>query len=323
MTARGVVKAGLLLYLGGMGCSETNFYVDLTHRFGFGEVADEVQSLFLDGKRDEAYEAIPDELVDATSLVGTEDEVAERIEQLARGRRRPPDLLAGAHGPGAAHAHDRAPRRARRRRRAGLTGDGPLGGACRGSWSRVDDALTGRACERAGSHRVSVEGLNSLSASLGEGGAGAQATRGTEPVPRRGCPASPLGGARAQSSRSVTRPLCSARSTRATRLRFCGSVLDAELLEQRPQVGLDRVDAQVQLLGDLAVGRRARERRAVLERAAERDQHALAGPARRRRRSSASPETTVVVGARRAGPGRGPRSGRSASCRRRAGAAGR
>jgi F420-dependent oxidoreductase-like protein len=79
--ARSVVKAGLLLYLGGMGSRDTNFYVDLTHRFGYGEVADEVQSLYLDGKRDQAYEAIPDELVDATSLVGTEDEVRERVER--------------------------------------------------------------------------------------------------------------------------------------------------------------------------------------------------------------------------------------------------
>src|SRR6187397_3534309 len=61
-TARSIVKAGLLLYLGGMGSRKTNFYVDLTHRFGFGDVADTVQSLYLDGKRDEAYNAIPDEL---------------------------------------------------------------------------------------------------------------------------------------------------------------------------------------------------------------------------------------------------------------------
>ncbi len=80
--ARSIVKAGLLLYLGGMGSKETNFYVDLTHRFGFGEVADTVQSLFLDGKREEAYNAIPDELVDATSLVGSEEQVAERIAKL-------------------------------------------------------------------------------------------------------------------------------------------------------------------------------------------------------------------------------------------------
>jgi F420-dependent oxidoreductase-like protein len=81
--ARNVVRAGLLLYLGGMGSRKTNFYVDLTHRFGFGEVADEVQSLYLDGKRDEAYQAIPDELVDTTSLVGTEEEVSARIDKLA------------------------------------------------------------------------------------------------------------------------------------------------------------------------------------------------------------------------------------------------
>ena len=93
--ARAVVRAGLLLYIGGMGSRETNFYVDLTHRFGFGEVADEVQSLYLDGKREEAYNAIPDELVNATSLIGSEDEVAERLDELRQDRRRPPDLLAG------------------------------------------------------------------------------------------------------------------------------------------------------------------------------------------------------------------------------------
>jgi F420-dependent oxidoreductase-like protein len=81
--ARSVVRAGLLLYLGGMGSRKTNFYVDLTHRFGFGEVADEVQSLYLDGKRDQAYQAIPDELVDATALVGSEEEVSARIDKLA------------------------------------------------------------------------------------------------------------------------------------------------------------------------------------------------------------------------------------------------
>ena len=81
--ARGLVKAGLLLYLGGMGSKKTNFYADLTRRFGFAEVADEVQSLYLDGKREEAYAAIPDELVHATAMIGTEDEVAERVKAFA------------------------------------------------------------------------------------------------------------------------------------------------------------------------------------------------------------------------------------------------
>jgi F420-dependent oxidoreductase-like protein len=81
--ARGLVKAGLLLYIGGMGSKKTNFYADLTRRFGFAEVADEVQSLYLDGKRDQAYAAIPDELVDATAMIGTEEEVAERVKRFA------------------------------------------------------------------------------------------------------------------------------------------------------------------------------------------------------------------------------------------------
>ena len=41
--ARNTVRMGLVLYLGGMGSKKTNFYVDLSHRFGFGDVADEVQ----------------------------------------------------------------------------------------------------------------------------------------------------------------------------------------------------------------------------------------------------------------------------------------
>jgi F420-dependent oxidoreductase-like protein len=79
--ARSVVKAGLVLYFGGMGSRKTNFYVDLAHRFGFGEVADEVQQRFQDGDRAGAFEAMPDEIVEATSLVGTEAEVAERVER--------------------------------------------------------------------------------------------------------------------------------------------------------------------------------------------------------------------------------------------------
>ena len=79
--AKNVVKAGLVLYFGGMGSRKTNFYVDLAHRFGFGDVADEVQRRFQDGDREGAFAAVPDEVVEATSLVGSEAEVAERVER--------------------------------------------------------------------------------------------------------------------------------------------------------------------------------------------------------------------------------------------------
>lgn len=81
--AKNIVKAGLLLYLGGMGSRETNFYVDLACRFGFEDDALKIQSLYLDGKRDEAFQAIPDALVDATSLIGSEEDVAARVERFS------------------------------------------------------------------------------------------------------------------------------------------------------------------------------------------------------------------------------------------------
>ncbi len=79
--ARNMVKAGLVLYLGGMGSRKTNFYVDLAHRYGFGDVADEVQRRFQGGDKAGAFAALPDEIVDVTSLIGTEAEVAARVER--------------------------------------------------------------------------------------------------------------------------------------------------------------------------------------------------------------------------------------------------
>lgn len=80
-TARNAVRMGLVLYLGGMGSKKTNFYVNLAHRFGFGDVADEVQALFQAGDKEGAFKALPDEMVNAVSLIGTEEEVAERLER--------------------------------------------------------------------------------------------------------------------------------------------------------------------------------------------------------------------------------------------------
>lgn len=77
--ARNVVRMGLVLYFGGMGSRKTNFYVDLAHRFGFGDVADEVQNRFQSGDKEGAFKALPDEVVNAVSLIGTEAEVSERL----------------------------------------------------------------------------------------------------------------------------------------------------------------------------------------------------------------------------------------------------
>jgi len=72
-------KPQLALYIGGMGAKGKNFYHNLATRYGFGEVADHIQELFLSGKKDEAIAAVPDELVRQVSLVGPRGFVKERL----------------------------------------------------------------------------------------------------------------------------------------------------------------------------------------------------------------------------------------------------
>jgi F420-dependent oxidoreductase-like protein len=77
--ARNFMRPGLALYIGGMGSREQNFYKTLVEQYGFEEAAAEIQDLYLDGKKEEACRAIPDELIDLVSLVGSRDAVADRI----------------------------------------------------------------------------------------------------------------------------------------------------------------------------------------------------------------------------------------------------
>jgi F420-dependent oxidoreductase-like protein len=76
--ARLVVKRRIALYIGGMGHAKKNFSNQLIRRFGFDAEADEIQRLFLAGKRDAAVEAVPDALIDEVALCGP----PERIDQL-------------------------------------------------------------------------------------------------------------------------------------------------------------------------------------------------------------------------------------------------
>lgn len=73
------VKPHLALYIGGMGAKGRNFYNDLAVRYGFADAAAEVQELYLDGKRGAAVAAIPDDLVDAVTIIGEEAEVREKL----------------------------------------------------------------------------------------------------------------------------------------------------------------------------------------------------------------------------------------------------
>ena len=69
----------IALYVGGMGAKGKNFYNDLVCRYGFEKEAEEIQDLYLDGKKDEAAAMVPDELLEETTLCGPEGYVKERI----------------------------------------------------------------------------------------------------------------------------------------------------------------------------------------------------------------------------------------------------
>jgi F420-dependent oxidoreductase-like protein len=77
--ARNLMRPVLALYIGGMGSRKQNFYNNLVQRYGFEAAAKEIQDLYLDGKKEEAGNAIPDDLVDMVSLCGPRDVVRDRL----------------------------------------------------------------------------------------------------------------------------------------------------------------------------------------------------------------------------------------------------
>jgi F420-dependent oxidoreductase-like protein len=77
--ARNLMRPVLALYIGGMGSRAQNFYNQLVKRYGFEEAAEKIQDLYLEGRKDDAAAAIPDELVDMVSLCGPRDVVRERL----------------------------------------------------------------------------------------------------------------------------------------------------------------------------------------------------------------------------------------------------
>ncbi len=73
------LRPWLALYIGGMGAKGKNFYHDYAGRLGYGEVATRIQDLYLSGKKAEAEALVPNELLDAVSLVGPLDRIVERL----------------------------------------------------------------------------------------------------------------------------------------------------------------------------------------------------------------------------------------------------
>ena len=73
------IKPNLALYVGGMGARGKNFYNDLACRYGYEDAAKKIQDLYLEGKKNEAIAAVPDELVDEIALCGPRERIRDQL----------------------------------------------------------------------------------------------------------------------------------------------------------------------------------------------------------------------------------------------------
>jgi alkanesulfonate monooxygenase SsuD/methylene tetrahydromethanopterin reductase-like flavin-dependent oxidoreductase (luciferase family) len=73
------MKPMLGFYVGGMGAKDMNFHKDVFVRMGYEKEADQIQDLFLEGRRDEAIATVPDQAVADISLVGSEAKIRDDL----------------------------------------------------------------------------------------------------------------------------------------------------------------------------------------------------------------------------------------------------
>jgi len=72
-------RQGMAFTLGAMGSAKTNFYNAAYARAGFQDAAREVQALWVAGQRREAVAAVPDDMLLAANMIGTEEMVRARL----------------------------------------------------------------------------------------------------------------------------------------------------------------------------------------------------------------------------------------------------
>jgi F420-dependent oxidoreductase-like protein len=68
------------LYFGGMGAKSVNFHANVPRRMGYEREVEEIQDLYLGGKKDEAAARIPQELIEKLALIGPPDKIRHDLE---------------------------------------------------------------------------------------------------------------------------------------------------------------------------------------------------------------------------------------------------
>lgn len=74
-----MLRPALARQLGGMGAKSKNFYAEFARRMGYDDEVEQIQSLYLAGEKGKAADAVPNDLIDRTSLVGPRERIRERL----------------------------------------------------------------------------------------------------------------------------------------------------------------------------------------------------------------------------------------------------
>ena len=69
------------MYVGGMGSATHNYHREAMARRGFPEAAARIHELWLAGKKEEAVQAVPDEYVEDTALIGSEARIRSQWDR--------------------------------------------------------------------------------------------------------------------------------------------------------------------------------------------------------------------------------------------------
>ena len=68
------------LYFGGMGAKSANFHANVPIRMGYEAEVRKIQELYLSGHKDEAAAAVPAELIDQLTLIGSREKIRDQLE---------------------------------------------------------------------------------------------------------------------------------------------------------------------------------------------------------------------------------------------------
>ena len=77
---RDMSRPNIALYVGGMGAKDKNFYNQVFRKYGYEDAAETIQNLYLSGQKSAAEAAIPQSYLNATSLVGSESFIRDRLQ---------------------------------------------------------------------------------------------------------------------------------------------------------------------------------------------------------------------------------------------------